>query len=136
MRQRLQTRLLAAIALSGVLLLTSGCLYRMRIEQGNYLDPTQVVQLQDGMTKAQVRFLLGTPMIPNGFDSDRWNYYYYVKSGTMKTPITRRLTVWFMDDKVDHFEKPADAEAVAALIAADNEKAAAEAAAASAASQR
>ena len=136
MRQRLQTRLLAAIALSGVLLLTSGCLYRMRIEQGNYLDPTQVVQLQDGMTKAQVRFLLGTPMIPNGFDSDRWNYYYYVKSGTMKTPITRRLTVWFKDDKVDHFEKPADAEAVAALIAADNEKAAAEAAAASAASQR
>jgi outer membrane protein assembly factor BamE len=82
------------------------------------------------MTKSQVKFLLGTPMVPNGFDSDRWNYYYYVKAGNqMKTPITRRLTVWFKDDKVERFDRPADAEAIAAAIAEDNAKAAAEAAA-------
>jgi outer membrane protein assembly factor BamE len=133
MRQRSRLRLLAAFTLAGVLSLTTGCLYRMKIEQGNYLDPTQVVQLQNGMTKTQVKFLLGTPMIPKGFDSDRWNYYYYVKSGTMKAPITKRLTVWFANDKVERFERPDDTEAVAAAIAADNEKAAAEAAAAAAA---
>jgi outer membrane protein assembly factor BamE len=74
-------RLLAAFSLAGLLTLASGCLYRMKIEQGNFLDPGQVMQLQEGMTKSQVRFLLGTPMVPHGFNSDRWNYYSYEKSG-------------------------------------------------------
>jgi outer membrane protein assembly factor BamE len=128
MRQRPLRRLLAAATLAGALLLGTGCLYRMTIEQGNFLDATQVVQLQNGMTKSQVKFLLGTPMMPAGFNNDRWNYYYYVKSRTMKKPLTRRLTVWFKDDKVERFERPADTEAVAAAIAKANAEAAAEAA--------
>lgn len=100
----------------------------MRIEQGNFLDPSQVVQLQNGMTRSQVKFLLGTPMIPVGFDADRWNYYYYVKDGNRK-PITKRLTVWFKDEKVERFERPDDTEAAAATMAEANAKAAAEMAA-------
>jgi outer membrane protein assembly factor BamE len=117
MRQSPVQRLLAASALAGALLLTTGCLYRMDIKQGNLLDPTQVVQLQNGMTKSQVRFLLGTPMLPDGFDSDRWNYYYYEKIAKRK-PSTVRVTVWFKDDKVERFERPADTEAVAAAMSA------------------
>jgi outer membrane protein assembly factor BamE len=132
MRHHPIRRLLPLVALSAVIALTTGCLYRMKIEQGNFLDPGQVMQLQEGMTKSQVRFLLGTPMVPTGFNSDRWNYYSYEKSGNAKTATTMRLTVWFKDDKVERFERPPNTEAIAAAIEADNEKAAAAAAAASA----
>jgi outer membrane protein assembly factor BamE len=128
MRQRSRHRLLAAMALAGVVTLATGCLYRMPIQQGNFLDPTQVVQLQQGMTKSQVKFLLGTPMVPDGFDSDRWNYYFYEKAGKQK-PFTMRLTIWFKDDKVDRFDRPANTEALAAAISAQNARAAAESAA-------
>ncbi|MEO6081030.1 MAG: outer membrane protein assembly factor BamE [Steroidobacteraceae bacterium] len=111
-------RLLATIAVAGVLALATGCLYRMPIQQGNYLDPTQAVQLQAGMTKSQVRFLLGTPILPSGFNADRWNYFYYRKDPTVKTPFSRQLTVYFKDDKVDHFDLPADAAAAAAAMSA------------------
>jgi outer membrane protein assembly factor BamE len=136
MRLHPARRLLAATALAGALTLVSGCLYRMKVEQGNFLDPGQVMQLQEGMTKSQVKFLLGTPMVPHGFNSDRWNYYSYEKNGNAKSASTMRLTVWFKDDKVERFERPPNTEAIAAAIAADNEKAAAAAAAAAAAPPR
>jgi outer membrane protein assembly factor BamE len=105
--------LMRVIALTGALLMASGCLYHMPIQQGNFLDPGQVEQLQTGMTRSQVRFLLGTPMVPNGFDADRWDYYYYVKVGRTWKPESKRLSVWFKDDKVDHVER-SDAPAPAA----------------------
>ena len=47
--------------------LLSGCVYRMPIQQGNYLDPAVDAQVKPGMTHSQVRYLLGTPMVPGGF---------------------------------------------------------------------
>lgn len=88
-----------ALALGG-----SGCVYRMAVQQGNFLDPAQVQQLQAGMTRAQVRFLLGTPMLPDAFNRERWDYIYYLKLGRIKRPEERRLTVWFEGDKVARFE--------------------------------
>jgi outer membrane protein assembly factor BamE len=113
---RLQ-RQLATLVMTGALALTAGCLYRMPVQQGNFLDPSQVIQLQVGMTRPQVKFLLGTPMVPNGFNDDRWNYYYSVIDGDYKRPISRRLTVYFKDDKVERFERPDDTEAAAAAMA-------------------
>ena len=84
--------------------LAGACVYRMNIQQGNYLDPAAVAQLQNGMTRSQVRFLLGTPMLPDAFDRDRWDYLYYQKVGRLKKPDQRRLTVFFDDDKVARFE--------------------------------
>lgn len=78
----------------------SGCVYRMAIQQGNYLDPAQVAQLENGMTRSQVAFLLGTPMIPTAFDTDRWDYFYYLKDQRLKAADTRRVTVYFKEDKV------------------------------------
>lgn len=113
---------LAALLASSLLL--SGCLYRMAVQQGNWLDdPTLVVQLKEGMTKSQVRYLLGTPMLPNGFDSDRWNYFHYIKTGNMKTPHTRRVTVYFKDDVVERFDRPEDTEEAAAIMTAANDAA-------------
>ncbi|MGC4027699.1 MAG: outer membrane protein assembly factor BamE [Steroidobacteraceae bacterium] len=93
------------LALALLLAGASGCVYRMPILQGNFLDPSQVEQLQTGMTRSQVSFLLGTPMIPTGFDSERWDYFYYVKSRRLSHAETRRLTVFFENDKVARIER-------------------------------
>src|SRR6185437_3679823 len=57
-----------ALGLVAVGTLLSGCVYRMNIQQGNYLEGRTVDQLQVGMTRNQVRYLLGTPMVPDAFD--------------------------------------------------------------------
>ena len=113
--------------LLGCTLLLSGCVYRMAVQQGNYLDARQVVQVKEGMTRAQIRFLLGTPMLPDAFDRDRWDYLYTLNLGD-GSPVTRqRLTVYFEDDKVSRIENagaptelPADASAVPATPATPN----------------
>src|SRR5689334_12223925 len=84
--------------------IASGCVYKMNIQQGNYLVPDSVSQLKEGMTRSQVRFLLGTPMVPVAFDDSRWDYYYYFNSQKFKEPLKRRLTVYFADEKVARFE--------------------------------
>src|SRR3954453_670078 len=84
--------------------LASGCVYKMSIQQGNYLVADSVAQLKEGMTRSQVRFLLGTPMVPDAFDNDRWDYYYFFNSRHMKQPLKRRLTVYFQDEKVQRYE--------------------------------
>ena len=111
-----------AIGLAGLALLltlgTGGCVYRMTVQQGNFLDPKQVSQLQVGMTRSQVRFLLGTPMLPDAFDRDRWDYLYYEKIGRLKKPDQRRLTVFFDGDqfsRAEGDEMPTEAEFVATL---------------------
>jgi outer membrane protein assembly factor BamE len=98
-RLALSTLLLAAGAL-----LSSGCVYRMSIQQGNYLVTESVSQLKEGMTRSQVRFLLGTPMVPDAFNDDRWDYYYFLSSRHIKEPLKRRLTVYFADEKVARYE--------------------------------
>jgi len=96
--------LLRIVLLASGALLASGCVYRMSIQQGNYLVTDSVSQLKEGMTRSQVRFLLGTPMVPDAFDNDRWDYYYYFNSRHVKEPLKRRLTVFFQDEKVQRYE--------------------------------
>jgi outer membrane protein assembly factor BamE len=96
----------ALLLLTGTLLASSACVYKMPIQQGNFLDKKQVDQLEPGMTRSQVAFLLGTPMVPNGFDKDRWDYYYYAKFSRKYAADSYRVTVYFKDEKVDHVDKP------------------------------
>jgi outer membrane protein assembly factor BamE len=104
---RAQLRLpLAAFAALALLATTlSGCVYRMNIQQGNYLEGKTVDQLQVGMTRSQVRYLLGTPMVPAVFDKDRWDYVYYFKHGRLRRPEERHLIVFFTQDKVTRFDR-------------------------------
>lgn len=80
-----------------------GCVYRMNIQQGNYLEGKTVSQLQVGMTRTQVRYLLGTPMVPDLFDKNRWDYVYYFRGGRLHRPEQRHLVVVFREDKVSSF---------------------------------
>ena len=83
---------------------SGGCVYKMDIQQGNYLEGKTVDQLQVGMTRSQVRYLLGTPMVPDLFDKDRWDYLYWFEKGHNRAQ-QRRLVVYFKDDKVSSFDR-------------------------------
>ena len=104
---RLLSAALAAALLGGAL---TGCVYRMDIQQGNYLTGKTVDKLEVGMTRAQVRYLLGTPMLPDVFDKDRWDYLFYFQHSHNK-PRQRHLVVFFKDDKVEHFVRESVPEA-------------------------
>jgi len=98
---------LPRVAVAAVLLaaLLAGCVYRPDIQQGNYLEGKTVDQLQVGMTRTQVRYLLGTPMVPDLFNKDRWDYLYYFVHGRLRRPVQRHLVVFFKDDKVTSFDR-------------------------------
>jgi outer membrane protein assembly factor BamE len=73
--------------------------YRIDIQQGNYISQEMVSQLKPGMTKEQVRFILGTPMVTDIFHSDRWDYVYWRE--TPKGSRERRnLTVLFEEGQL------------------------------------
>ena len=97
-------------------LAASGCVYHMPIQQGNFADAASLAQVRSGMTRAQVRYLLGTPMVPGAFDNNRWDYDYYLKVGYGTAPRRARTTVYFHNDlveRVDSDVKPAPAEPAA-----------------------
>ena len=96
---------LAALATLLAALALGGCVYRIDVQQGNYLEGKAVDQLQVGMTRTQVRYLLGTPLVPDVFDKDRWDYLYYFRHGRHRPNDPRRLVVYFKDDKVTRFER-------------------------------
>jgi len=89
-----------------LVLFAGGCVYRINIQQGNYLEPAALEQLNVGMTRSQVRYLLGTPMLPDAFDRDRWDYLFYFKRGRLRDPEQRRVTVFFEGDKVSRIDRP------------------------------
>jgi outer membrane protein assembly factor BamE (lipoprotein component of BamABCDE complex) len=74
-----------AAGLLAVLCVLAGCVYRPDIQQGNFLEVKDVDQVTTGMTRSQVRYLLGTPMISDPFEAQRWDYIY-----TLKHIITAR----------------------------------------------
>ena len=93
----------AAIALG---LAAGGCVYRVNIPQGNYLEAKMLEQVQIGMTRSQVRYVLGTPMISDPFHPDQWDYLYYFKDGKSRVVDTRLVVVYFVDEKVTRIERP------------------------------
>jgi outer membrane protein assembly factor BamE len=70
-----------ALAIGLTILTLSACVYRMDIPQGNQIDAGVVEQLELGMSRNQVAFLLGTPAVVDLFQPDLWHYVYYKKSG-------------------------------------------------------
>jgi outer membrane protein assembly factor BamE len=107
--------ILATLAFS---LSTSACVYRINIQQGNFLDQKAVDQVKNGMTRSQVRYLLGTPMVADSFNKERWDYIYYLKKGRSRHVDSRRVTVYFDGDKVARLDKPTAAEAAAQAASA------------------
>lgn len=84
----------------------SGCGgYRINVLQGNYLDQEKIDQISQGMTRNQVKYLLGTPMVADSFHEDRWDYVYQFRIGKTQQIINRKVTVFFDGDEVRYVEQ-------------------------------
>ena len=107
---RKSSKLIAHAACSVVALmllagLSAGCVYQIDVQQGNKLEPKDVESVKVGMTRNQVRFLLGTPMVSDVFHDDRWDYFYYFRAGRSDNPERRWLIVWFDGDVVREIQR-------------------------------
>jgi outer membrane protein assembly factor BamE len=99
-------RILLALSLAfGASVMTTGCVYRIDIQQGNFLEDKDIDRVTVGMTRVQVRSLLGTPMVADPFESSRWDYVYYLKQGRLKKPWQRHFIVFFEGDKVTKIDR-------------------------------
>jgi outer membrane protein assembly factor BamE len=98
-------RRLAVAAL--VLTALGACVHRIDIQQGNFLDKEDIDRISVGMTRVQVRALLGTPMVADPFQGSRWDYVYYMKKGRLRKPEQRHFIVYFDGaDKVEKIDRP------------------------------
>src|SRR3954449_9201280 len=77
--------------------------YKPEIQQGNFVSQELVAQLKPGMTREQVRFLLGTPLLTDIFHADRWDYVYWRESQSGKRE-SRRVALFFSDGKLARIE--------------------------------
>lgn len=74
--------------------------YRINIVQGNFVSKEAYSQLHKGMTREQVRLLLGTPLLTDIFHDNRWDYIFYFKRGNTEVVQERRLTLNFDGDQL------------------------------------
>jgi len=83
-----------------LIFLTCGCVYKLSVFQGNPVTPEDIGKVETGMNRAQVQFLLGTPLIEDPFHRDRWDYVYYFRDGKTGAEFQRRFEVYFEGDVV------------------------------------
>lgn len=69
--------------------------YKIDVQQGNVLTQEMVAQLRPGLSKDQVRFILGTPMLVDMFHADRWDYVYRLQKGKTGAVETRKFSTFF-----------------------------------------
>lgn len=97
------------LILASVLLACAGCStpllspYKMDIRQGNYVTPEMREKLKLGMTRQQVRYVLGTPMISDAFHGDRWDYPYRLEQRG-EIVEKQQLTLYFDGDNLARVE--------------------------------
>jgi outer membrane protein assembly factor BamE len=88
----------------------TGCVYRVDVQQGNLLDEKEIEAVKVGMTRSQVRFLLGTPAVADPFHVDRWDYIYYFRQGRRRTADRAWLIVLFEADRVSEIQRDVPVE--------------------------
>ncbi|KHK50602.1 membrane protein SmpA [Ralstonia sp. A12] len=91
--------------------------YRIDIVQGNFVSREQAAQLKEGMTRDQVRFVLGTPLLTDMFHANRWDYVFSFKRGNTNVVQERKLTLWFDGDRLAKWVGADDLPSETELIA-------------------
>lgn len=93
--------------------------YKIQVVQGNFISREQVESLKPGMSRQQVRDVLGTPLVASVFHDNRWDYVFTLQRQGVE-PQSRRLTVYFKGNELERFEgdtMPSESEFVAAIDA-------------------
>jgi outer membrane protein assembly factor BamE len=91
--------------------------YKVEVVQGNFVSKEQVEALRPGMARAQVREILGSPLVTSAFHADRWDYVFTIRRQGIEAQ-SRKLTVFFKGDELEKFDgdtMPSEAEFVATL---------------------
>ena len=92
------------ILLVSLSLLTAACglitPYRIEIQQGNYVTQEMVAQLKPGLTRDQVRYVMGTPLVSDIFHEERWDYVFMRQRANSRDVEHRRVAVFFEDGKL------------------------------------
>lgn len=110
-------RFVSLLGGTGVLILTTACtgvahnfdslqipfVYRVDVQQGNVITQDMLAQLERGMDKNKVRFILGTPLLVDVFHQNRWDYVYSMRNGSDR-PVHRRISVFFEHDRLAHLD--------------------------------
>ncbi len=90
----------ASLLLAGCSAGTIPFVHRIDIQQGNVVTQDMVNRLKPGMTKQQVRFVMGKPLLMDAFHPERWDYVYYNKPGNGKV-VERHVALHFKQDKLE-----------------------------------
>lgn len=93
---------IALILLAGCQYLKFPGVYKMNIQQGNIITQDMVNQLEPGMTKRQVRYVMGNPLIQDTFNPDRWDYFYSLTDARQNF-TKERMTIYFENDQLVGF---------------------------------
>ncbi|MGH1371375.1 MAG: outer membrane protein assembly factor BamE [Cellvibrionaceae bacterium] len=103
--QKHARRLFIAISL----VLVAGCQYfqfpgvhKIDIQQGNIVTQEMIDQLKPGMSQRQVRYIMGTPLIEDTFNPNRWDYFYSMIPARGE-PTKERISIYFEGDTLSHF---------------------------------
>lgn len=109
-------KVIKTLTVSALLLAMTSCsslkfpgVYRISVQQGNIVDQEMVDQLEVGMTRRQVRFVMGSPLIEDTFNPDRWDYYYSLRTGDGRV-FTRHLKLLFEGDTLASFDGDLESE--------------------------
>lgn len=76
--------------------------YKIDIQQGNIINSEMINQLRPGMTRSQAAYVMGSSLLPDSFDKDRWDYVYTLQPGD-KQRIQQTLSLFFQEDKLVRF---------------------------------
>ena len=105
--------LIKTVTFSVALALVSGCsyvgVYKRDLAQGNLITKDMVSQLETGMTKEQVRYVMGSPLLQGPFDENRWDYVFYLDEAYADVE-EKRVTRTFKDDKLTDIEREGNIE--------------------------
>ncbi|MDH5631120.1 MAG: outer membrane protein assembly factor BamE, partial [Gammaproteobacteria bacterium] len=81
-----------------LIFLTTACVYKLDVHQGNILEQKDVDKLRFGFTKNQVVFVLGNSVLKDSFSSNKWIYLYQVKNGDTGEVTSKKLVLEFVND--------------------------------------
>lgn len=85
----------------------AGCgVYRINVQQGNYIKDEKLAQLKVGMSKRQVQYLMGSPIIQDAFHPDRWDYVFSFRNGKTNSTGKTKMSIYFDGDVVDRIVLP------------------------------
>ena len=93
----------AIIVITGCSNLRFPGVHRITIQQGNVITQQMIDKLKPGLTKSQIRFVLGNPVIDDSLDRERWDYVYTIQVAGGDT-FRRDLTLYLIEDRLSYFE--------------------------------